>query len=69
MGMKLRRGMVRELGHGFAVADSNGSPLPGRWPTFDLAYNEGYLGVYLLSGVSVVELVDVGGHLRIEPRG
>lgn len=61
MGMKLRRGMVRELGPGFAVTNANGNPMPGRWPTYQLAYDEGFLGVYLLSGVSIVELVAKDG--------
>ena len=65
MAFRLRRGMVSELGPGFAVTDYAGNPLPGRWPTYEGAYKEGFLGVYLFSGVHVAELVDVGGRLQI----
>jgi hypothetical protein len=65
MAFQLRRGMIRQLGPGFAVTDHAGNPLPGRWTTYEEAYEQGYLGVYLLSGVHVAELVDVGGRLQI----
>lgn len=69
MSFRLRRGMVRETGPGFAVDDGNGNTLPGRWATYDDAYEQGFLGVYLLSGVHVVEWVDVGGRLVKRRRG
>jgi hypothetical protein len=55
--------MVSELGPGFAITDAHGDPLPGRWPTYEEAREQGYLGVYMLSGVDIVELVDVDGRL------
>lgn len=53
---KLRRGMVAETGPGWAVADSNGDPLPGRWADEATARKQGLLGVYLLSGIDVLEI-------------
>jgi hypothetical protein len=54
MGFELRRGMISETGPGWAVTDVYGNPRPGRWATRDEAHEQGYLGVYLVSGYSVV---------------
>lgn len=56
MVFKIRRGMHSEKGPGWAVTDWGGHPLPGRWPTKERAMEQGLLGVYLLSGVDVVEI-------------
>lgn len=39
----------------WAVLDYDGNPLPGRWPTEDLAVEEGLCGRYLLSGHDVAK--------------
>jgi hypothetical protein len=52
--MKLRRGMIAEDGPGWAVTGYDGEPLPGRWPTKEAAEVNGYLGVYLMSGVDLM---------------
>jgi hypothetical protein len=52
--MKLRRGMISEDGPGWAVTGYDGEPLPGRWPTKEAAEVNGYLGVYLMSGVDLM---------------
>lgn len=69
MSFQLQRGMISALGPGFAIIGSGGNPMPGRWPTYEEAYEQGYLGVYSLSGVNIVELVERDGRLHIEPRG
>lgn len=56
MTFKLRRGMVRETGPGWAVIGHDGEPLPGRWADEATAREQGFLGVYLLSGIDVVEI-------------
>lgn len=50
-----QRGVVALDGPGWAVTDGH-DVLPGRWKTSKEALKEGYLGVYLLSGVDVVEV-------------
>ena len=57
MTFRLRRGMVAEIGPGWAVTDWDGNPLPGRWADEDTAREQGFLGVYLLSGYGLVEIV------------
>lgn len=54
--MRLRRKTIAADGPGWAVTDYEGNPLPGRWATQADAHTEGLLGVYLLSGVDVVEV-------------
>ena len=56
MTFRLRRGMVAETGPGWAVTGADGEPLPGRWPDEATAREQGFLGVYLMSGVDVVEI-------------
>jgi len=56
MTFQLRRGMVAEDGPGWAVLDWQRNPLPGRWADEATAREQGFLGVYLLSGYDVVEI-------------
>lgn len=53
--MRLRRKMIAASGPGWAVVDADGKVLPGRWGSKEDAQNEGNLGVYLISGIGVVE--------------
>jgi hypothetical protein len=53
---RLRRKMIAEEGPGWAVTGYEDRILPGRWATEADATNEGLLGVYLMSGVDVVEI-------------
>ena len=39
----------------WVVLDYDGNPLPGEWPTEELAIDRGLCGKYLLSGHEVVE--------------
>jgi hypothetical protein len=48
--------MVAADGPGWAVTDYEGNPLFGRWPSKQEAHEQGLCGVYLLSGVDVVEV-------------
>jgi hypothetical protein len=57
MTFQLRRGMISEEGAGWAVTDWQGFPLPGRWADEATAREQGLLGVYLLSGHDVKEVV------------
>lgn len=52
----LRRGMTTEAGPGWAVTDEDGTVKPGRWATEGEARDNGLAGIYLLSGVDVVEV-------------
>lgn len=56
MTFRLRRGMVAEDGPGWAVIGADGEPLPGRWADRETAHEQGLLGVYLLSGVDLIEI-------------
>lgn len=52
-----RRGTQRGTQGGpWAVTDYDDKVLPGRWPTEELARDEGLCGRYLLSGLDVVRL-------------
>lgn len=54
--IRLRRKMIAEDGPGWAVTDYDGNPLPGRWATKSDAWENGLVGVYLLSGADVIEI-------------
>lgn len=56
MSMRLRRGMISETGPGWAVTSDGGIVLPGRWPDRESCWQQGFLGVYLMSGLDVVEV-------------
>jgi hypothetical protein len=56
--MSLRRGMIAADGPGWAVTGYDGKPLYGRWATEGEAVANGYAGVYLLSGIDVVEVTE-----------
>ena len=47
------RGTISDFGPGWAVLDADGKPKPGRWAYESHAREDGYLGIYLLSGMSV----------------
>ncbi len=51
------RGTISDDGPGWAVLDADGKPKTGRWASKFGAWEDGYLGIYLLSGMSV-EWVD-----------
>lgn len=50
--------MISADGPGWAVTNYEGKPLPGRWATREDAQTEGNLGVYLFSGIDVIEMPD-----------
>lgn len=52
---RLTRKRISTLGPGYAVTDADGVILPGRWANAEDAFEEGLLGVYLLSGMDVIK--------------
>lgn len=52
---RLGRKRISQIGPGYAITDGDGVILQGRWQTAKDAYEEGLLGVWLLSGLDLVK--------------
>jgi len=47
---------ISEFGPGWAITDYEGEVKPGRWATFDDAWEFGACGRYLLSGLDAIKV-------------